>query len=219
MTGAPIHLRGEKLLLDPSGAVIWPSRSIVIVADLHLEKGSAMAARGQLVPPWDTQATLDRLHAVLRLYRPRDLVLLGDSFHDRAGARRMHDADRKRLRAMAQCVRFTWVLGNHDPALPETLPGAITQEASFGSLVLRHEARPNAMGELCGHLHPKATVTTRAGAITRPCFVSSAARLMLPAFGTYTGGLDIRHPAIAALFPRGSRVFLRGQDRLFSFAA
>lgn len=217
MTAAPIHLAGERLLLDPSGAVLWPDRHLLAVADLHLEKGTAMARRGQLVPPWDTRETLARLRAVLRLHRPRQVILLGDSFHDTGGPARMGAGDLALLRGLAAAHRFIWITGNHDPSAPADLPGEAAEALELDPLVFRHEARPGAVGELCGHHHPKARVATRAGPVARPCFVTDGRRLMLPAFGAYTGGLDVSHPAIAALFRRGGRVFLLGRDRLFSF--
>jgi DNA ligase-associated metallophosphoesterase len=219
MTPAPFHLAGERLMLDPDGAVAWPAQKLLAVADLHLEKGSAAAARGQLLPPWDTRATLDRLAALLRRWRPETVVALGDSFHDTGGSLRLGPHDRARLAAMTAAHRFVWVLGNHDPAPPDRLEGETVADYRRGPLRFVHQAvRGAARGELCGHHHPKAQVRTRAALVSRPCFVADANRLMLPALGAYTGGLDVGDPAIAALFPRGGRVFLLGQDRLFSFA-
>ena len=217
MTAAPIHLAGHRLMLDPLGAAIWPEAGIMAVADLHLEKGSAAARRGQLVPPLDTGLTLDRLALLIRKHRPATVVALGDSFHDIHGPARMAPRDAARLHAMAEATRFVWVLGNHDPAPPEGLPGLAVQEWVQHGLTFRHQARPGAEGELCGHHHPKASIDTRAGRITRPCFIADARRLMLPALGAYTGGLCLTNPAIARLFPRGGRAFLLGQGRLFSF--
>ena len=217
MTAAPLHFMGECLMLDPLGGVVWPAAGLLAVADLHLEKGSACAARGQLVPPWDTRATLDRLAALMRRWRPRTVVALGDSFHDARGSLRMAAGDAARLRSLTEAAAFVWVLGNHDPAPPEGLGGQAADVWTAGPLVFRHQAERGAQGELCGHYHPKASIATRAGAVTRPCFVADAGRLMLPALGAYTGGLDVAHPAIAGLFPRGGRAFLLGQDRLFSF--
>jgi DNA ligase-associated metallophosphoesterase len=220
MTAAPIHLGGHRVLLDPLGGAVWPDAGLLAVADLHLEKGTACARRGSLVPPWDTGQTLDRLALLLRRHRPRMVVALGDSFHDRHGAGRMTAADFARLVTMTQEAAFIWVLGNHDPAPPEGLPGLAAAEWRHGGLVFRHEAKGRAdqeAGEMCGHHHPKAAITTRAGRVSRPCFVADAHRLMLPALGAYTGGLDVVNPAIARLFPRGGRAFLLGQSRLFSF--
>ena len=220
MTAAPVHLGGHRLLLDPAGALWWPERRLLAVADLHLEKGSACASRGHLVPPWDTGATLDRLALLLRRYAPRTVLALGDSFHDTGGPRRMMPADAARLHAMAAAQEFVWLLGNHDPAPPDGMPGATAEWWEADGIVFRHEAGgPGQMSgpEVCGHHHPKASIATRAQTVTRPCFVASPQRLMLPAFGAFTGGLDVRHPAIARLFPGGARAFLLGRDRLFAF--
>ena len=218
MTAASIHLAGHRLMLDPSGALWWPERHLLAVADLHLEKGTASALRGHLLPPWDTRATLDKLAGLLRRYDPRTVVALGDSFHDSGGAGRLMAADTARLRAMAGSHGFVWLLGNHDPLPPEGMPGAVAEWWEAGGIVFRHQAGGGAGVEVCGHHHPKASVLTRAVTVTRPCFVASPQRLMLPAFGAYTGGLDIRHPAIARLFPRNARAFLLGRERLFAFA-
>jgi DNA ligase-associated metallophosphoesterase len=212
----PVHLSGERLLLDPEGALFWPARKLLAVADLHLEKGSAAASRGSLLPPWDTRATLDRLARLLRRHRPAVLVALGDSFHDIKGVSRLLTADAQRLATMARATEMVWVLGNHDPAPPEGLPGVSVAELRLGGLVFRHIATAEP-AEISGHYHPKASVPAAGTVITRPCFVADAQRLLLPAIGAYTGGLDVRDPAIAGLFPRGGRVFLLGRERLFSF--
>lgn len=216
MIAAPIHLAGHRLMLDPSGALWWPDRRTLVVADLHLEKGSACAVRGHLVPPWDTRATLDRVAALLRRYTPQTVITLGDSFHDEGAACRLMPADADRLRTMAAGCEWIWLLGNHDPAPPAGMPGMAAEWWEMDGIVFRHQASGKGV-EVVGHHHPKATVTTRAQAITRPCFVAGPQRLMLPAFGAFTGGLDVRHPAITGLFPRGGRAFLLGRERLFAF--
>ena len=218
MTAAPIHLAAERLMLDPGGVLYWPATGVLAVSDLHLEKGSSYARRGQLLPPWDTQVTLDRLGTLLRRYRPRHVIALGDSFHDAGGSRRLPLAELARLRAMTEAYRFVWVQGNHDPTPPQGVGGEWVEAFITGTLTFRHQATPGAEGEISGHHHPKATIPARGGSVSRPCFVSDTSRLMMPAFGAYTGGLDVRDPAIARLFPRGGRVFLLGRERLFSFA-
>ncbi len=218
MSAAPLHLAGERLMLDPAGALYWPALEMLIVSDLHLEKGSSFARRGMLLPPFDTRATLDRLILLLRHWRPRVLLALGDSFHDEGGAGRLpaHEADR--IGAIASGLRLIWVRGNHDPAPPEGLGGESVAVFEAGSLVFRHQAVARAApGEISGHFHPKAAMPARATIVNRPCFVTDAHRLLMPAFGAYTGGLDVRDPAIARLFPRGGRVFMLGRERLFSF--
>jgi uncharacterized protein len=218
MTAAPIHLAGERLMLDPAGAVFWPATGLMAVSDLHLEKGSSYARRGQLLPPWDTHATLDRLILLLRRWQPRLVVALGDSFHDADGAGRLPSGELTRLKAITQAQRFIWVQGNHDPAPPRGVGGEWMETFATTPLVFRHQASTGPTpGEICGHHHPKAAVPARGGSVSRPCFVADARRLMMPAFGAYTGGLDVRDPAIARLFPRGGRVFLLGRERLFSF--
>lgn len=219
MTAAPIHLSGERLMLDPMGALIWPATGLLAVSDLHLEKGTSFARKGMLLPPWDTHATLDRLGQLLRRWRPRIVVALGDSFHDTQGANRLPRSELSRLNDMTAAHRFIWVQGNHDPAPPNGVGGEWTAEFATQSIVFRHQAgRPPEAGEIVGHHHPKATVPARGTVVSRPCFVTDTRRVMMPAFGAYTGGLDVSDPAIARLFPRGGRVFLLGKDRLFSFA-
>ena len=217
MTAAPIHLAGHRLMLDPAGALWWPERRLLAVADLHLEKGTACAARGHLVPPWDTRATLDRLALLLRRYDPQTVLAVGDSFHDVGGPGRLMSADAERLHAMASNHAFVWLLGNHDPLPPKGIAGTTAEWWEAGGIVFRHEAGGTGP-EVCGHHHPKASVATRAQTITRPCFVAGPKRLMLPAFGAFTGGLDVRHPAIARLFPQHARAFLLARERLFAFA-
>jgi uncharacterized protein len=217
MTAAPIHLAGHLLNLDPAGALVWPEARALVVADLHLEKGSAAARAGQLVPPWDSRQTLERLALLIRRYQPRIVVALGDSFHDIEGPARLAAADRARLAALTAQADFVWVHGNHDPAPPDGVAGQALPEWSRGGIVFRHIAEARAAGEVSGHFHPKARVVTRAGEVVRACFVADGRKILLPAFGAYTGGLDVRSPAIAAHFPRGGRVFLLGESRLFSF--
>lgn len=224
MTPAPFHLAGERVMLDPSGVLFWPEAKLLAVADLHLEKGSASARRGGLVPPWDSRMTLDRLLLRVAAFRPAIVVAVGDSFHDPGGPARLPATEADRLRRLAASVQLVWVQGNHDPVPPEGLPGEPVAEFSRGPLTFRHESLdrrpppPGERAEICGHHHPKARITTRGGTVSRPCFIGNEARLILPAFGAYTGGLDVLHPAIGNLFPRGGRAFLLGSDRLFSFA-
>lgn len=205
-------------MLDPMGALFWPEQRLLAVSDLHLEKGSSFARRGMLLPPWDTHATLDRLTLLLRRWSPETVVALGDSFHDASGSGRLPATEQLRLNAMARAHRFVWVQGNHDPTPPAGLGGDWVKTFAAGPMLFRHEAVAMAdPGEVVGHHHPKATIPARSGSVSRPCFVFDGRRLMMPAFGAYTGGLDVRDPAIHRLFPRGGRVFLLGKDRLFSF--
>ncbi len=219
---APVHMGGERLMLDPAGVLFWPSRRLLCASDLHLEKGSHFAAAGRgFVPPYDTRETLGRLRLALSRWRPARLLLLGDSFHDARGALRLGAEDAATLRRLLEGIDAVWVLGNHDPEPPEGVPGSWAAEWRDGAFVFRHRAVPGAAAgvEVSGHFHPKATVPTRAGSVTRPCFVADAHRLLMPAFGAYAGGLDAADPAVSGLFPRGARLFLLGRDRLFSVPA
>jgi uncharacterized protein len=217
MVSAPLHFAGHRLHLDPAGALVWPETRTLIVADLHLEKGSAAARNGQLVPPWDSRATLERLALLLRRYQPRTVVALGDSFHDQDAPARLAPADAARLASLTAQADFIWVQGNHDPAPPVGVAGEAVPEWQLEGILFRHIAEAGASAEISGHFHPKARVVTRAGEVVRPCFVTDARKILLPSFGAYTGGLDVRAQAIAAHFPRGGRVFLLGESRLFSF--
>ena len=201
-----------------SGALWLEGERALVVADLHLEKGSAFARRGQMLPPYDTAETLDRLDGEVAALDPRTVIFLGDSFHDAKGAARLQAGDAARLRAMTAATRFIWVCGNHDPCAPEGVAGESVAEFTAGPFTFRHIARTGAANEISGHYHPKAVAPTRATSVERPCFVTDARRIVLPAFGAYTGGLDVRNAALGQLFPRGGRVFLLGRDRLFSFA-
>jgi hypothetical protein len=220
MTAAPITINDAALFADPSGALLWPARRMVVVADLHFEKGSSYAARGQLLPPYDTRATLGRLAQVLRRYRPRRVLCLGDSFHDRGAVARLAGVDAERLARLVAAHEWLWISGNHDPEPPTGLGGRVEREIAIDGLSFRHRplAAAAARGEVCGHLHPKAWVTTRARRVSGACFVTDGTRLVMPAFGAYAGGLDVLDPAIAGLFGRrGFRVLLTGRERVYMF--
>ncbi len=213
---ARLTLNGCALLADPSGALFQPDEGALIVADLHLEKGSHFARRGQFLPPYDTRTTLERLGRVVRRFRPRRVICLGDTFHDADAATRLDAADREMLLRLVDAQAWTWITGNHDRAIPESLGGEAAAEIVLVALRLRHEplAAP-ATGEICGHLHPKASVTVRGRRISAACFVTDGVRLVMPAFGAYAGGLDCLDPAIAGLFGRaGFRALLLGRERL-----
>jgi DNA ligase-associated metallophosphoesterase len=218
MTAAPLHIAGERLMLDPAGALHWPGQRILVVSDLHFEKGTSAAIRGSLLPPYDTRETLVLLAHLIRKYGPRTVVCLGDTFHDAKGGSRLQTLDMARLTHLTTEADFVWVLGNHDPLPPEGLSGIAVDEYKTGPLVFRHQALAGrVMGEISGHFHPKATVPVRGTQVCRPCFIADGYRMMLPAIGAYTGGLDVRDAAIGVHFPRGGRVFLLGRERLYSF--
>jgi DNA ligase-associated metallophosphoesterase len=213
-----LELNGEILELDPSGLLVWPRRGLVAVADLHMEKGSAFARRGRFLPPYDTHATLSRLEDALERLRPAVVVSLGDGFHDRRGPERLEPDLAERLRRLTTGVDWVWVRGNHDPEPPVDLGGRPVPELRLDGLVLRHEptAGGRGGGEVAGHRHPQARVAARRlGVVRRPCFASDGGRLLLPAFGSFTGGLDVLDPAIAGLFPAGFAAYLLGEERVF----
>ncbi len=213
MRQRPFVLAGERLLLDGRGAVLWPERRLLIVADLHLEKGRALAASGRLLPPYDTRATLARLVELLNEHRPEQVVSLGDGFHRSHGYARLAVEDRQQLDAIGSLCRWTWLAGNHDPDAPTGHGEAVKGSLAIGAITLRHAPSPRAStGEIAGHLHPKAGVRVRGRRVTRPCFVSDGARLLMPALGTFTGGLEVWDPAIAGLFAHPFEAMLCGRD-------
>ena len=213
-----VLVNGAEMIADPSGALIWPERRVLMVADLHFEKGSSFAAAGRLLPPYDTAATLARLAEVAERWQVEQIICLGDSFHDDAAAARLDDSDAARLRHLTGAYGWTWICGNHDPAPPKDWGGAVVEELVLGPLVLRHEALQGpAAGEVSGHFHPKAAVRVRSKRLSGRCFVTDGRRLILPAFGAYTGGLSVFDPAIGAFFPKGFEVRLIGRERIFAF--
>jgi uncharacterized protein len=200
---AAIHVAGAVLVPDSCGVLWWPSESILIVADLHLEKGSSIAGRGALIPPYDTAATLDRLARAIEVFAPRTLIALGDSFHDVGAGDRLPETYRDRLAALQRGLDWIWIAGNHDPARPANVSGDWFDELATGGLVFRHEpevAAPD--GEIAGHLHPSARVRLRGRSVRRRCFAGDGRRLVLPAFGAFTGGLNVLDKAYAGLFER-----------------
>ncbi len=196
-----VTLAGLRLELDPSGAVFAPEAGVLVVADLHFEKGSSFAARGVLLPPYDSLVTLDGLEGAIGRHGPRRVVALGDSFHDAGGPARLDPLVRQRLGRLAATADLVWVAGNHDPALPASLPGRVAECLELGPVALIHDPSACRGPWIAGHFHPKARVTVRGRAITARCFVADGERLLLPAFGAYAGGLEVRDPAIRRLFP------------------
>lgn len=222
-TPAPVPsilLNGVALHGDVSGALHWPERGWLVVADLHLEKGSGFAARGQLLPPYDTGATLDRLEDACRRLRPKRVVCLGDSFHDRNAATRVAPVDGRRIARLTAAHEWIWIAGNHDPRPPEDWGGTVLEDLVEGALSFRHEARPGPVaGEVSGHFHPKAAVRARGRRVGGRCFACDGDRLILPAFGAYAGGLDVTNPAVASLFRPDFHVWIMGRERLYAFPA
>jgi DNA ligase-associated metallophosphoesterase len=207
------------MVADLSGALFWQEQRLLVVSDLHLEKGSSFAARGILLPPYDTVATLSRLASVIARLNPRTVIALGDSFHDRTAHERLSAPDREALVALQARRDWVWISGNHDPALSSDLGGTIASEVAIGPIVFRHEPTGRA-GEIAGHLHPKARVATRARWLERRCFVGDGERMVMPAFGAYTGGLSIRDDAFAKIFPTTAvMAHVLGDVRVHTIAA
>ena len=216
---ATMDVAGVTLVADLSGALFWEEQSLLVVSDLHLEKGSSFAARGVLLPPYDTVATLGRLAVVIARHDPRMVIALGDSFHDRSAHDRLSRPDRDAIASLQVRRDWIWISGNHDPALPTSLGGIVASEVAIGPIVFRHEPT-GAAGEIAGHLHPKARVATRARSVERRCFASDGERAIMPAFGSYTGGLSIRDAAFAKIFQTAGFVaHLLGDFRLHAIAA
>ena len=216
---AAVKVAGVTLAADLHGALFWQEERLLVVSDLHLEKGSSFAARGVLLPPYDTIATLSRLSAVIARHDPRTVIALGDSFHDRDAHGRLSAPDRESIAALQVRRDWIWILGNHDPVLSSDLGGIVAHEVAIGPIVFRHEPT-GAVGEIAGHLHPKARVSTRGRSMERRCFASDGERVVMPAFGSYTGGLSIRDGAFAKIFQTlGFTAHVLGDHRLHAIAA
>lgn len=203
---------------DRSGALYLPGERTLVVADLHLEKGSAFAARGVLLPPYDTRETLGRLAIAIRRYAPRRVVALGDSLHDRDGAERLDMADLDELKRLQTRRDWIWLTGNHDPEIGASVGGAVAASLALGRLMLRHEpASGEVDGEVAGHLHPAARVTVGSVGLRLRCFVGNGRRLVMPAFGAFTGGLNVLDAAFGPLF-EAPRVQVLGRDGIYPVA-
>ncbi|CAN5347567.1 ligase-associated DNA damage response endonuclease PdeM [soil metagenome] len=200
-----INLGGLDLIPDMSGALYVPDFSALIAADLHFEKGSSLAKRGVHLPPYDTRETLGQLEAAIAQVSPKRLILLGDSFHDRHARERIAGDDVARLVALTSRIDIVWITGNHDPLPPRDLGGTIAEEIALGPLSLRHE--PSRLAEeeyeIAGHLHPAAALSQRGRQLRCRCFAGDGRRLVMPAFGAFTGGLDVRDEAFMPVFPTG----------------
>ncbi|WP_349437139.1 ligase-associated DNA damage response endonuclease PdeM [Pararhizobium sp. A13] len=211
-------INGVAAICDPLGGLYLPDLDILVVSDLHLEKGAAFARRGMLLPPYDTLATLRILDAIICRHNPKMVISLGDNFHDRVGSALMPELFRQMIETMARGREWIWINGNHDPDGTVRLPGSSADELHYAGLVFRHEPAKDApAGEIAGHLHPAATVTRREKRVRRACFATDGRRLIMPAFGVTTGGLDLRHQAMHGLFDRQSLVaHMLGRDRIYS---
>jgi DNA ligase-associated metallophosphoesterase len=217
---AAIRIAGEAATADHRGALYLPAYRLLVVSDLHLEKGSSFARRGKLIPPYDSAATLALLAAVIAEYDPAVVVSLGDSFHDTDGANRLHPSYRAQLEALMAGRDWLWVAGNHDPELPANLPGDAVYELALGALTFRHEPSAGAApGEVAGHLHPCARIVQRGRSVRRRCFASDGSRMIMPAFGAYTGSLNVLDRAYSGLFRRDAfMAYMIGADRVFAIS-
>lgn len=202
----------------PAGALFWPARRALLLADLHFEKASWFAQFGQMLPPYDTLETLGGIEAVVARTQPTEIWCLGDSFHDIGGCDRLSEEAQARLRALTGGADWTWITGNHDRIVADHCGGRVVDEAVVDSVVLRHEADPaEPRPELSGHFHPKLRVKLRGRGVSRRCFVATATKLILPAFGSLTGGLDAHHPEIVRAVGTRAEALIALEDRLLRF--
>jgi len=217
--GNALDVAGISFTVDLAGALFWEEQGLLVISDLHLEKGSNFATRGVLLPPYDTAATLSRLAALVAQRDPRVVIALGDSFHDRLAHERLSAADRDTVAKLQAGRDWIWISGNHDPALPRDIGGTIADEVAIGPITFRHEPTGR-RGEIAGHLHPKARVSVRGRSMERRCFASDGERAVMPTFGAYAGGLSIRDEAFARVFGEGDfTAHLLGDRRVHTIAA
>lgn len=216
----PVSVCGKVFIADMSGALYWPAENALIVADLHLEKGSAFAARGQMLPPYDTRETLQRLARAIDRFGADTVIALGDSLHDCGAGERIAAGDLAALRVLQEDRRWVWVTGNHDPAIGCQLGGEVADALVIGGLRLVHlPTSGHATHEIAGHLHPAARLSLYGHTLRRPCFVGNRLRLILPAFGAFTGGLNVLDPAFLPLFGNdGFGVWMLGQEGVYPVA-
>ncbi len=214
----PFSFAGETFLASPDGALFWPERNTLLVADLHLEKASWFARLGQFLPPYDSHATLTALARQVERTEARRLYCLGDSFHDRFGCDRLPHNARALLTEMTDKLDWTWIIGNHDPGFADHCGGRLADEVELGGVILRHEAsRDDPRPEISGHFHPKLRVHLRGRQVSRRCFVVSATKMIMPAFGALTGGLDAHHPEILGSVGASAAALVPVSDRLLRF--
>jgi DNA ligase-associated metallophosphoesterase len=214
---AQLELNGTVAICDPSGGLYLPDLSLLVVSDLHLEKGAAFARRGQMLPPYDTIETLKILRSLIDHYQPQTVVSLGDNFHDRRGSEFLPNDIRTMLNDIIGDRQWIWINGNHDPDGTHGLKGISSDEYQVDGLVFRHEpSTVQVAGEIAGHLHPCAVVRRQGSSIRSACFASDGKRLLMPAFGTMSGGLDLRHRAFRGLFMQSQLVtYILGKERVY----
>jgi DNA ligase-associated metallophosphoesterase len=215
----PFSFAGHALAALPQGALFWPARRALLVADLHFEKASWFARFGQMLPPYDSIATLTALAALVESTGATEIWCLGDSFHDAAGCERLSPHAQEMLRGLTATRRWTWITGNHDIGMVDRCGGDVAAEALVDGLVLRHEAlSAETRPELSGHFHPKLRVRVRGRSVSRRCFVATATKLILPAFGALTGGLDAAHPEIVRAVGHDAEALVPVENRMLRFS-
>jgi uncharacterized protein len=222
---ASFHFADSEFVAAGEAGLFWPKHKALLVADLHLEKASSYAATGQMLPPYDSRATLSELSGLASRFGAKAVWCLGDNFHDGGGEARLEEGASSLLKTLTVTLDWRWVVGNHDPGIGASWGGRVFDEMVVDGIVLRHEADPtDSQPEMSGHFHPKLRQQLRGRMVSRRCFVRSSSKLILPAFGALTGGLDADHDAIAkacgrlhleALIPAAGRVltFPLGAER------
>ena len=214
----PFSFAGETLFATANGALFWSAQSALLVADLHLEKASWFARLGQFLPPYDSHATLTAIATAIEQTGAARLFCLGDSFHDSFGCDRLPANARALLTELTGRLDWTWIVGNHDPGIADHCGGRIEGEVEIGGIILRHEAVPgDPRPEMSGHYHPKFRVYLRGRLVSRRCFVVSPTKLIFPAFGSLTGGLDAHHPEILRSVGVNAAALVPVSDRLLRF--
>ncbi len=210
-----INFGDQEFLLDSSGALFWPDQSLLIVSDLHLEKGSHFVKQGFFLPPYDSRETLERLHQRIKILLPRQILILGDCFHDPKGHARLQS---KEYALFEEIKKYDpiWIRGNHDG---DFVPDGFNDYVSYerNGIIFSHESSTHAPFEISGHFHPKAEILHKGALITRPCFIEDGNKMILPAFGSYTGGLNINHPSITKNFKNPTRVYIQGNKKIYYF--
>jgi DNA ligase-associated metallophosphoesterase len=214
----PLSFAGEAFFATAQSALFWPVQQALLVADLHLEKASWFARLGQFLPPYDSHATLTALAGDLERTEARRLFCLGDSFHDRLGCERLPADARELLTGLSAKLDWTWIVGNHDPGFADHCGGRIAEEVELGGIILRHEAvREETRPEISGHFHPKLRLHLKGRHVSRRCFVTSSSKMIMPAFGSLTGGLDAHHPEILGSVGADAAALVPVSDRLLRF--
>ena len=214
----PFSFAGETFEATPSGALFWRARKALLVADLHLEKASWFARLGQFLPPYDSHATLTALSAEVELSGAERLYCLGDSFHDSFGCERLPADARELLTGLTSRLDWVWIVGNHDPGFADHCGGRIEDQVEVAGIILRHEAvRGDPSPEISGHFHPKLRLHLKGRRVSRRCFVMSASKIIMPAYGSLTGGLDAHHPEILRSAGGNAAALVPVSDRLLRF--